>query len=115
MRLFLLFWLFFALCKSNLQIKETENKTGSGNVSSVSLFLNTFNFYYHIFEFSSYMAFLYLLYLWNLQIKATENKTGSDNVSSVSLFLNTFNFYYYIFEFSYSMAFLSFMFIKSAN
>ena len=115
MRLFLLFWLFFALCKSNLQIKETENKTGSGNVSSVSLFLNTFNFYYHIFEFSSYMAFLYLLYLWNLQIKATENKTGSDNVSSVSLFLNTFNFYYYIFEFSYYMAFLSFMFIKSAN
>ena len=36
MRLFLLFWLFFVLCKSNLQIKATENKTGSDNVSSVS-------------------------------------------------------------------------------
>ena len=31
MRLFLLFWLFFVLCKSNLQIEETENKTGSDN------------------------------------------------------------------------------------
>ena len=36
MRLFLLYWLFFVLCKSNLQIKATENKTGSDNVSSVS-------------------------------------------------------------------------------
>ena len=36
MRVFLLFWLFFVLCKSNLQIKATENKTGSDNVSSVS-------------------------------------------------------------------------------
>ena len=36
MRLFLLFWLFFVLCKSNLQIKATEKKTGSDNVSSVS-------------------------------------------------------------------------------
>ena len=31
MRLFLLFWLFFVLCKSNLQIEETENKTESDN------------------------------------------------------------------------------------
>ena len=31
MRLFLLFWLFFVLCKSNLQIEATENKTGSDN------------------------------------------------------------------------------------
>ena len=63
MRLFLLFWLFFALCKSNLQIKATENKTGSDNASSVSLFLNTFNFYYYIFEFSYYMAFLSFMFI----------------------------------------------------
>ena len=31
MGLFLLFLLFFVLCKSNLQIKATENKTGSDN------------------------------------------------------------------------------------
>ena len=35
MRLFLLFWLFFVLCKSNLQIKARENKTGSDNTRLV--------------------------------------------------------------------------------
>ena len=48
-----------------MQIKAIENKTGSDNVSSVSLFLNTFNFYYYMFEFLVIWLF-FLSYLSNL-------------------------------------------------
>ena len=45
-----------------MHFKATENKTGSDNFNSISSFLDTSNFYYYIFEFSSYMAFLSFIF-----------------------------------------------------
>ena len=57
------FLAFFVLCKSNLQIKATENKTGSDNVSSVSLFLNTFDFFYYNLNFPIiWLFFIFHIY-----------------------------------------------------
>ena len=57
------FLAFFVLCKSNLQIKATENKTGSDNVSSVSLFLNTFNFFCYNLNFPIiWLFFIFHIY-----------------------------------------------------